>query len=250
MSPDEFLAEEAWEAEVTDLLAGLPFVDPPPGLIDDALDHRPLYAGRTLAGLGVMAVLALGAFVGFGDVDFGGVDGDFVVPPVADLVAQHDATAGDDVAGGDLLNPALGFTIGSGTDAVQIEPIPDGDASNTASLPDGFERQATFAGAELEQQVFNSADGAASIFLQPGSVDFDELPAEGRTTIDGVAAWSDPSTETVVVQAADATVTIVGLSEEEVATVVASLERPDSFVSSLGGRLAEWTTQLGFADPS
>lgn len=249
MSTDEFLAEEAWESEVTDLLAGLPFVDPPPGLIDDALNHRPLHAGRTLVGLGVMAVLALGAFVGFGDVDFGGVDGDFVVPPVADLVAQHDATSSDDVAG-DLLNPALGFTIGSGADAVQIEPIPDDAASNAASLPDGFERRATFAGAELEQQVFNSADGAASIFLQPGAVDFDELPAEGRTTIEGVAAWTDPATETVVVQAADATVTIVGLSEAEVATVVASLDRPESFAGSLGGRLAEWTTQLGFADPN
>lgn len=249
MSTDEFLAEEAWEAEVTDLLGGLPFVDPPPGLIDDALNHRPLHAGRTLAGLGVMASLALGAFIGFGDVDFGGVDGDFVVPPVADLVAQHDATSGDDVAGSDLLNPALGFTIGSGSDAVKIEPIPEDDASNAASLPDGFERQATFAGAELEQQLFASADGAASIFIQPGSVDFDQLSADGRTSIEGVAAWTDPSTDTVVVQAADATVTIVGLSEAEVATVVQSLDRADSFVDSVGGRLAEWTTQLGFANP-
>ncbi len=248
MSPDEFLAEEAWEAEVTDLLGGLPFVDPPPGLIDDALNHRPLYAGRTLAGLAALAVLSLGAFVGLGDVDFGGVDGDFVVPPVADLVAQHDATAGD-VAGSDLLNPALGFTIGSGNDAVQIEPIPDQDASNAASLPEGFERQATFAGSELEQQVFASTDGAASIFIQPGSVDFDQLPAAGRTTIEGVAAWTDPSTDTVVVQAADATVTIVGLDAAEVATVVQSLDQPASFLGSLGGRLSEWTTQLGFANP-
>ncbi len=242
MNVDENLTEEAWEADVASLLGGLPFVDPPPGLIDDVLTHRPLHSGRVVLGLGLAAVFAIGAWLGTGNIG-----GDFVVPPVADLVAQHDVTA-DEASDVEVLNSNLGFTVGSGDSAVEIEQVPG--SSDAASLPDGFERRATFAGSELEQQIYASSSSAVSIFIQPGAVDFDDLPAEGRTTIEGVAAWSDPVTMTVVVQTTDSAVTIVGLSESEVSTVVASIEAPGTFADRLGRRVGEWTAQLGFADPS
>lgn len=57
-------AEEAWELEIAALLSGLEPVDPPTGAIASAIDHRPLFAGRSLLGAAA-AALVLGAGLGF-----------------------------------------------------------------------------------------------------------------------------------------------------------------------------------------
>jgi len=64
---DDF-PDEPWEAEIANMLGGLRTVEPPPGFIDQAIDHRPLFAGRALLGLAAAAALvfagsfAMGAF--------------------------------------------------------------------------------------------------------------------------------------------------------------------------------------------
>lgn len=65
---DDVFPDEPWEGEISDLLGRLSMVEPPPGFIDQAIDHRPLFAGRSLAGLALAAAVlfagsfALGAF--------------------------------------------------------------------------------------------------------------------------------------------------------------------------------------------
>ncbi len=65
---DDLFPDEPWEADISDLLGQLGMVDPPPGFIDQAIDRRPLFAGRSLVGLSAAAAvlfagsLALGAF--------------------------------------------------------------------------------------------------------------------------------------------------------------------------------------------
>lgn len=66
MNDDGMFPDEPWEAEIASLLGGLAMVDPPPGFIDQAIDHRPLFAGRTLAGLAVAAMIVLGMSFGLG----------------------------------------------------------------------------------------------------------------------------------------------------------------------------------------
>ena len=194
--------EEDWEAGISSMLATLPLVEPPPGLVDHALDHRPLYAGRIFGLFCSVAIVSLVAWVGF-DVATRAT----VVPPVSDLVAHHDATSGDSTLG------AAGAGLTVGDDKVTVE-----------------------------------VDESVTVFRQAGSVSFNDLPAEGRTEIDGVPAWVDPERQTVVVQAGDEVVTIVGVDEADVADVVAGLPTEQSPWDEIAGRLNGLTAQLGFAD--
>lgn len=65
-SDDGMFADEPWEAEISQLLGGLPSVDPPPGFIDQAIDHRPLFAGRALVGMLAAAAVVFGATFALG----------------------------------------------------------------------------------------------------------------------------------------------------------------------------------------
>ena len=58
--------EEPWEDEIAGLLGGLAMVDPPAGFIDRAIDHRPLFAGRMVAGLALAAVVVFGGTFALG----------------------------------------------------------------------------------------------------------------------------------------------------------------------------------------
>ncbi|MEL7158282.1 MAG: hypothetical protein AAFN30_17020 [Actinomycetota bacterium] len=90
-------AEEAWESEVAAALGGLPPVEPPAGFLDRALNHRPLHAGRVLAGLVLLSLGGLGLSLAVGAPTTG---------PVAAVVADDDATGagadGDDDLGSQL----------------------------------------------------------------------------------------------------------------------------------------------------
>ncbi len=235
----ETFEEEEWEAGIAGLLGALPMVDPPPGVVERAIDHRPLHAGRTSLLLGLSAVAALGVWIGSDVLRSGNV-----VPPVSDLVAHHESTADSDSFFG---SASAGLTIGSGDDAVTVQMV-ESDPGLSVALPDGYERTGTFAASEFEQQLFASGASAVSVFSQPGEVVFDELPAGGRTTIDGVPAWIDAGNDTVVIQAADSAVTIVGLDEDEIAEVIRSIPVTNSFLGDVAERLNSLTTQLGFSD--
>lgn len=66
--PDAPFPDEPWEVQISELLGRLSMVEPPSGFIEQAIDHRPLFAGRSLVGLTVAAAVlfagsfALGAF--------------------------------------------------------------------------------------------------------------------------------------------------------------------------------------------
>lgn len=64
--PEGEWSEEEWEADISALLGSLPLVEPPPGTIEMALNHRPLYAGRTMISLAVVSGLALMLWLGLG----------------------------------------------------------------------------------------------------------------------------------------------------------------------------------------
>lgn len=64
--PDDVFPDEPWEAEIADLLGGLGSVEPPPGFIEQAIDHRPLFAGRSLVGLLAAAAVVFGATFALG----------------------------------------------------------------------------------------------------------------------------------------------------------------------------------------
>lgn len=63
---DGLFPDEPWESEISQLLSGLAPVEPPPGFIEQAIDHRPLFAGRALAGLSVAAGVLFAASYAFG----------------------------------------------------------------------------------------------------------------------------------------------------------------------------------------
>ncbi len=102
--------EEDWELEISALLAGLSPVDPPPGAIASAIDHRPLFAGRSLVGVAAAAV-ALG--VGLGVTGALATD---VRPQVDDLADAHTAVEAS------FLNSVVPISADSGA-AVGAEAV-------------------------------------------------------------------------------------------------------------------------------
>ena len=238
----EFLAEEDWEAGIAGLLGGMPLVDPPEGFIETAVDHRPLYSGRSALAASLVFVVA--AVVIFGS---GILGDDVVVPDLEALVDRHSATEAS------LFETVI--PLGStDEDRYVFELIEDGPvtADTPLLLPNGFELEASFKGRDLEQAVFTSGGDAVSVFQERGRVDFEHLVLEGLTKIDGVNAWSDPSRALVIFQSAESTVTIIGLQPEMMGEVAATLD-PESDLSTwskLGQRINRITRELGFADVS
>ncbi len=238
----EFVAEEDWEAGIADLLGAMSMVDPPEGFIDNALDHRPLYAGRSALAASLISVVA--AIVIFGS---GILGDDVVVPDLEALVTRHSVT---EASLFDTVIP-LGSTD---EDGYVFELIEDGPVAGDSllRLPSSFELEASFKRHNLEQAVFTSGGDAVSVFQERGRVDFEQLVQEGLTKIDGVNAWADPSRTLVIFQAAESTVTIIGLQPEMMGEVAATLD-PESDLSTwskVGQRINRVTRELGFADVS
>ena len=135
--------------------------------------------------------------------------GDPMVPPVAQLVARHDAVAMDGAP-----PPADGF-----------EPMTDdeldamaGPMAAPAVLPGSFARVAGYHDEGGAMHLVYDADGmVVSVYAQPGRVDFAALPPEGeRMEVDGEEAWLAPEVpvegrgvEVLVVQRADTAYTFV-----------------------------------------
>ncbi len=219
----EVFEEEAWEADISAMLGQLPAVEPPPGFLANAVDRRPLFAGRTLAGLGLAAVAVFVAAAGMG-----GLDQPHVVPELDALAARHSSAA----AG---------------------VPDPDFEAVDRAggppiSLPGNFEAEAVFEAEELSQSVYATGDDdPVSVFSQPGSVDWEKLPAEGLEVLEGNKAWVDSDAGVLVFEADDSTVTVVGLSSSELSDLLSGLPGAGGgLVDVLRDATAVLSAELGF----
>lgn len=215
--------EEAWELEISAALGQLGPVDPPPGTIEAALDHRPKYAGRVMASLACLAVIALSAAVMTGAVTHSKVS-----PDVNSLAEKHRA-----VEAGVL--PGL-------SDSRAENPV-----QTPVEMPEGFERTADVAGDDLRQAVYGRGDESVSVFVQPGRVQWRSLGGDGQTVINGTEVWIDDDRQVAVVQTSDGIVSIVGMSRAEVELVLESLETgSDSPLARVQDLIAELSGQLGF----
>ena len=117
------------------------------------------------------------------------------------------------------------------------------------SLPGSLEQQGRIEGAEPDQTLYADDDEAVSVFSQPGRVDWEELPRDGMETLGGVPAWVDPEQELVLVESADAAVTIVGLSPAELVGPLQTLPRRSRGAAAwLRETASAISAQLGFAD--
>lgn len=195
----EVFEEEPWEADISAMLGQLPAVEPPPGFLASAVDRRPMFAGRTMVGLGAAALVVFVAAAGLG-----GLDKPQVVPELDALAARHSSAA----AG--LADPEF-----EAVDTADGPPI---------SLPNDFEPEAVFEAEELSQSVYATGDDdQVSVFSQPGRVDWEKLPAEGLEVLEGHTAWVDPDAGVLVFEAEDSTVTVVGLSSNELSDLLGGL---------------------------
>lgn len=232
-------AEEAWESEIGAMLGALPDVDPPQGFIAAALDHRPLWAMRTLSTLCFAVVFAVGASLVLG------VGAGRIIPQVDDLSERHLAAAaghgGASEAAGRDTDDTGGTADGTTPSSGEI------DAASVSLAAQGFEQEAMIASADLRQAVYARDDRVVSVFEAAGELDWDRLPDSGRTVLGDTEAWVDEERAITIIETRDGIVTIVGLSPEEVRDLIVGLPTESP---SLAGRAEELATaiarQLGF----
>lgn len=217
-----FSEEEPWEAEIGAMLGGLPMIEPPAGFIDAALDHRPKFAARTVAGLGMLSVIALVATV------LTGAAGRTTVTPQIEELARRHTTVQAGI---------LGQTAGE----------VDYRIDTPVELPEGFERTKNLAAEDIRQAFYARGDTAVSVFVQDGQVQWDALPSGGLTEVDGLRAWVDEDRKIVVIETANNTVTIVGLPAEEVAKALQTVPRTEpSLADRTRGIVESIVGQLGY----
>jgi hypothetical protein len=230
-----FEPEEDWEASIASMLAKLPPVEPPDGFMNGAMNHRPLYAGRASLGLGAAALVGMALAIGLGGLRSSGV-----VPQVDSMAQQHS-----------LATASFFAPFQSDSEPVSEDPEQILAQLPEVSLPSGLEPKASFVGADFRQALFAgpTSGDTVSIFHQPGLVDFDKMPVLGLREIEGIPAWVDPEKSITVIQAKDEAVTIVGLSADEVASVVRSV--PESGpMDKMAEALNTITSHLGFPNVS
>jgi hypothetical protein len=231
----EVPGDELWEAEVGALLGALPEVDPPDGFIAAALDHRPLWAGRTLMGLAAAVVVATVAGLAVGP------GGGRIVPEIDTMSARHlDAAARleatDDPPGAESVDPPTW----------DIDGAPSAEPADSL-VSHGYEPAATIDADDLRQAVYARDGEAVSVFARDGRLDWDRLSASGRTMFGSTEAWVDDDLEITIVETSDGIVTIVGLSSTEVAELVADLPVDESMLDRAEDLANEVARQLGFA---
>ncbi len=116
-------------------------------------------------------------------------------------------------------------------------------------MPDGFERTRNLAAEDIRQAVYGRNDEAVSVFVQPGRLRWDSLPADGLTEIDGLQAFVDENRMAVVVEASGSIVTIMGLSTDEVSDVLETIPRSGpTWRDRLDNTVSAITGQLGYPD--
>lgn len=220
------MTEEPWEADIGSMLGRLPSVDPPPGFIDDALDHRPMYAGRTLAAVVTVSVVAMVAAI-----SSGAAGRNLVEPRIDDLALRHTTAVQAGVLG----------SVGSEVDFPVQTPV---------EMPDGFERTHNLEAEDIRQAVYAGGDEAVvSVFVQQGRVQWASLAPAGLTEIDGRKAFFDETRLLTVVETNEDIVTIVGLPLDEVGRALESVGAPErSIWERANDAVGSITRQLGYPD--
>ena len=219
------MTEEPWESEIGAMLRGLPDVEPPSGFFDAALDHRPLYGGRLMAGLFVLSAVAVVLAVATGAAGRSRIS-----PEIDELASRHTVAVEAGIFG--LGDSELDYRITTPVD-----------------MPADFERSRNIAAEDLRQAVYSRGDESVSVFVQPGQVNWEALSPDGQTQIDGLQAWVDRNRAITVVEIADDVVTIVGLPVDDVDDVLAEVPRTGPTVGQrLHDLIGAVTGQLGYPD--
>jgi hypothetical protein len=216
--------EEPWEQQIHELLAGLPPVDPPEGFIGRAVDHRPKYACRlsVLALASVTAVTVV--IVGLGLVG----DPERVAPSVPALATRH-------VQVGASVVP--GFDRGPGS--VEVAEV--------AALPRTFRPVATLRDGDLVQYVYDRDGQPVSVFVQPGAVSWESLPADGLVEHGDGWVWADTERRVVVLEIGAAAVAVVGLDVDEALVFLGGEPRAEVGAGQrLHALVSEVARQAGF----
>ncbi len=234
---DAWEEEEAWEHHVARLLGSLPAVEPPPGFLESAIDHRPLHGGRAaVAALGA-TVVALSCVVVLGVVGPGRAE-----LSLDWLTSRHAAVAAG-LNAGSSPSAAISFDalMASNPGVEMAEP-----ASDPLSMPSDYEHEADLLTEDLRQAVYSHGNEAVSVFEQPGRADFEALGSEGIRRFDGIDAWVDEERQMMVVETQDGVVAVVGLEVDEMADVLADARpHPEGTLDATVGALM---AQLGFPE--
>lgn len=240
MTSPTFEPEEDWEGEIGSLLSGLPMVDPPDGFIETALDHRPLYGGRVLASLMMSVFVAVAVALGVGLAADGSV-----IPEFDRLTERHLAAQATLASDGDAASAAS-------TAELEAERLSVIGSDPVLFTPQGYEPAGTFKAEDLRQAVYEREGTAVSVFIQPGRLDWDALPDSGRrVTISGQEAWVDDAKQITILSAKGETITILGLTVNEVSASVDGVPTGDASIYRRSLDLAATAAQqLGFPKPS
>lgn len=229
MTTEPLIEEEPWEGDVGTMLGQLPMVAPPDGFIDAALDHRPLHAGRILAGLLVATIGLMALASATGVVERAGV-----VPPIDDLVVRHDLAAR---AG-----------LPTDTDDGQTPSVGPAPLDTPLDLPAGFQPEGAVAAEDVRQAVYARGDESVSVFVQDGRLNWSGLPDGQLIDLGGLPAWVDGERSIAVIETAGSTVTVVGLGPEELQETLRGVPRPSPGFGERIGDLAEAVVEtFGYA---
>lgn len=186
MSDHEFDLDDADHAEVRDLLANLPLVEPPPGAMEriiaavaadtgpvgevaDLGERRRVRSQRWIPRVAAAAVVL--AIVG---VVVGGVGADTRIPAVGDLVAAHEAAAAEVMP-----------------DSAHEMPMDEAHHMGPA-MPESMEMMAAYveSGGTIHL-VYSAGGGVVSVFRQEGDTDLGELDRSGEVKMMGeTPMWS------------------------------------------------------------
>jgi hypothetical protein len=220
--------EEPWEREIHELLSSLPPVDPPDGFLARAIDHRPKYAGRlSVSALASVAMVTL-VIVGLGLVG----DPTSVAPAVPNLTDRH-------------LGVVAGLSGAAREEGPTFELIPD--PPEVVDPPAEFRPMGLRRDGDLVQLVYERGGEPVSIFVQPGSVDWGQLPPDGMSRIGDRPVWTDVERRLVIVEAGGHVVCVLGVEVDEALEMMRSTDRDEVTVGDRLRALArDVARQAGF----
>ncbi len=234
---DDLWEEEDWEHDIARLLGSLPEVEPPPGFLEAAIDHRPLHAGRAaVAAVGVTAAALIGV-VAFGVVGPGRAE--FSLDW---LTSRHAAVAAGLPSGA---SPSASISLDAlmaSDPSVEMVDL----SSDPLDLPSDFEHEADLVTEDLRQAIYSHGNEAVSVFEKPGRADFEALGPDGLRRFDGTEAWVDEGRQLMIVETQDSVVAVVGLKPAEMAEVLADA-RPRA-ENPLNATVGALVAELGFPE--
>lgn len=193
-------------AQVRTLVRDLPAVDPPFGFYERMLRpaRRPRHVGAKVGGALAAAAAAVVLIVGVTPAT------DAVVPPVAAYAARH-----EQMDPGEAPPPGPTTTTTTTAADTSFTPVPDAelDAMGTpAQLSDDFRRMSGYQSpVGAMHLVYSDGTLMVSVYEQPGTVAWDQLPSGTMVQVDGLKAWTaaTPAEEVMVFERGPVVYTVV-----------------------------------------